>query len=162
MAAQGVFRDTFYNAMNVLTEAQANTGPSATGVIAATLLAGACECNLSLGGTSQTFTTDTAVNIIAQLQTAVAAAIKANVGGFAAALSDQPPQGVPNLFNASWIINISGTGITTGATLAGGAGVTLSNIGTLSPSALAVGAGTVSTYVAQVTGPASITLTRVA
>jgi hypothetical protein len=160
MTNLGVFRDEFYNAIHALTEAQAATGPTATGVVPASQLAGAAECFVSLSGTSQTFTTDTAANIIAQLQTAVATAQKANVGGFASALGSTPPLGVPNLFNMSWVINFSGAGIVTGGTLAGGTGVTLAAIGaTLSSSALAAGA--VSVYVATVTGPASITLTRV-
>lgn len=160
MSNQGVFRDEFYNAVNVLTEFQGNTGPITTGVLVAAFLAGAAENYVSVGGTSQTYTTDSAANIIATLQTAVAAAIKANVGGFASALGGTPPAGLPNLFNVSWLININTAAVTTGATLAGGAGVTLSNIGTLSPTAL--GAAGVATYIAQVTGPASITLTRVA
>jgi|HubBroStandDraft_4_1064222.scaffolds.fasta_scaffold41948_6 hypothetical protein len=160
MTNLGVFRDEYYNAIHALAEAQANTGPTASGVVGAALLAGAAECYVSLAGTSQTFTTDTAANIIAQLQTAVAAAQKANVGGFASALGSTPPLGVPNLFNLSWVINFSGAGIVTGGTLAPGTGVTLSNIGTtLSSTALAIGG--VSVYVATVTGAASVTLTRV-
>lgn len=161
MTNLGVFRDDFYNAIYALTAAQAVAGPVATGVIAASALAGAQECYLTLGGTSQTFTTDTAANIIAALQTAVATAQKANVGGFASALGATPPPGVPNLFNTSWFINFSGTGITTGATLAGGTGVTLAAIGTLSATALAAGAGTAASYIATITGANSLTLTRV-
>lgn len=161
MTALGVFRDDFYNAIHALPASQAVAGPTATGAIPATALAGAVENCLTLGGTSQTFTTDTAVNIIAQLQTAVAAAIKANVGGFVAAVS-APPLGVPNLFNVSFTVSISGTGITTGATLAGGTGVTLAAIGgTLSASSLAAGAGTLSRYVVTVTSANTVTFTRV-
>jgi len=161
MANLGVFRDTFYNAIHALPASQAIAGPTATGVIPASTLAGAVENCLTLGGTSQTFTTDTAANIIAQLQTAVAAAQKANVGGFASALGDTPPPGVPNLFNVSFTVSISGTGITTGATLAAGTGVTLAAIGTLSPTALAIGAASVSRFVVTVTGASSVTFTRV-
>jgi len=130
-------------------------------LIPAATLAGAVECDLTLGGTSQTFTTDTAVNIIAQLQTAVATAQKANVGGFSAALGDTPPLGVPNLFNLSWTISIAATGITTGATLAAGTGVTLAALGTLSATALLITAGSSSRFVATVTSATTITLTRV-
>lgn len=162
MANLGVFRDSFYNAIHALPSAQAVAGPAATGVIPAATLAGALECDTSVGGTSQTYTTDSAVNIIAQLQTAVAAAQKANVGGFAAALGDTPPLGVPNLFNVSWIININTTGVTTGATLAAGAGVTLAALGNITPTATALGTAGNARYVAQVTSATTVTLTRVA
>lgn len=161
MSNLGVFRDSFYNAIHALTAAQAVSGPVATGVIPATALAGAVECDITLGGTSQTFTTDTAVNIIAQLLTAVAAAQKANVGGFVAALGDTPPLGVPNLFNLSWTISIAGTGITTGATLAAGTGVTLAALTGQSATVLQPTSG-VSRYVATVTSATTVTLTRVA
>ncbi len=161
MSNLGVFRDTFYNAIHALAGAQAVAGPTATGVIPATALAGAVECDITLGGTSQTFTTDTAVNIIAQLLTAVAAAQKANVGGFAAALGDTPPLGVPNLFNLSWTVSFAGGTVTTGATLAGGTGVTLVTIGGLTATAITAGAGTVTRYVVTVTSATTISMTRV-
>ncbi|MGH6878559.1 MAG: hypothetical protein ACREHV_14450 [Rhizomicrobium sp.] len=161
MSFLGAFRDDFYNAIAALPAAQTVAGPTATGVIPATALAGAADCFLTLGGTSQTFTTDTAVNIIAQLQTAVATAQKANRGGFASSLSGTPPLGVPNLFNVSWVITIAGTGITTGATLAAGAGVTLAQTGGLSSTALASASGQ-SNYVVTVTSAATITMTRAA
>jgi hypothetical protein len=159
MANLGVFRDDFYNAIHALTEAQGSTGPTATGVIPASELAGAADCYITLSGTSQTFTTDTAANIIAYLQTAVAAAYKANVGGFAASLGATPPLGAPNLFNVSWLVNFISNTLVTGATLAPGAGVTLSNISTLSPTALSLTGASV--YIVTVTGPASVTFTRV-
>lgn len=162
MTALGVFRDTYYNAIAALPQAQAVSGPSATGVIPATALAGAQECDTSVGGTSQTYTTDTAANIIAQLQNAVAAAQKANVGGFASSLSDTPPLGVPNLFNVSWIVNINTTGVTTGATLAAGTGVTLAVLANITPTSTALGTGGNARYVVTVTGAASVTMTRVA
>lgn len=160
MTNLGVFRDDFYNAIYALGACQANSGPTATGVLGATLLAGAQECYTSVGGTSQTYTTDTAVNIIAQLQTAVAAAVKANVGGLASALGGQPPLGVPNLFNTSWYVNINTNGVTTGATLAAGTGVTLAAL-TGAPSATALGTGGNALYVVTVTSATTITMTRV-
>jgi hypothetical protein len=162
MTNLGVFRDDFYNAIYALESAQAVAGPTATGVIPAAALAGAQECYTSVGGTSQTYTTDTAVNIIAQLQTAIAASVKANVGGFASALGGTPPPGVPNLFNLTWFININTTGVTTGATLAAGAGVTLNALGNITPTATALGTGGNAVYVATVTSPTTVTLTRVA
>jgi hypothetical protein len=161
MGNLGVFRDDFYNAVFALTAAQAIAGPVATGVIPAATLAGATECYTSVGGTSQTYTTDTAVNIIAQIQQAVAAAQKANVGGFASALGGTPPLGVPNLFNVSWYININVVGVTTGATLAAGTGVTITTmtgVGSataLTPAMVNVG------YVATITSATTVTLTRV-
>jgi hypothetical protein len=161
MTNLGVFRDEFYNAIHILTECQAQVGPVATGVIVASLLAGAVENIVSVAGTSQTYTTDTAVNIIAQLSTAIQAAYKANVGGFASSLGGQPPFAIPNLFNLSFFIDIDAQGATTGATLAAGAGVTFgATFAGLSPTALSLTAP--NRYVVQVTGPASITMTRVA
>lgn len=161
MANLGVFRDTFYNAIHALPAIQASIGPAATGVIVASQLASAIENVVQVTGTSQTFTTDTAANIIANLQTAVAAAQKANVGGFASALGDTPPLGVPNLFNVTFIITIDAMTAVTGATLAAGTGVTFGTaLSGLSNTALSLTAP--NRYVAQVTGPASLTLTRVA
>lgn len=161
MTALGVFRDTFYNAIHALPAVQASVGPSATGVIAASMLSSAIENIVQVTGTSQTFTTDTAANIIANLQNAVATAQKANVGGFAASLSDTPPLGVPNLFNVSFIVTIDAMTAVTGATLAAGAGVTFGTaLSGLSNTALSLTAP--NRYVAQVTGAASLTLTRVA
>lgn len=159
MGNLGVFRDDFYNAIHALPAVQAATGPTATGVLLAANLAGALECVQTVGGTSQTYTTDTAVNILAQLQTAVAAAYKANVGGFASTLGATPPLGVPNLFNVSWVITFNTVGVTTGATLAAGAGVTLAAIGTLSSTAL--GTGGQARYAVTVTSAQTVTLTRI-
>lgn len=161
MTNLGVFRDDFYNAVFALGATQAISGPTATGVLLASILAGAQECYTSVGGTSQTYTTDTAVNIIAQLQTAITAAQKANVGGFASQLGATPPPGVPNFFNVSWFININTNGVTTGATLAAGAGVTLAAL-TGAPSATALGTGGNAQYTAQITSATTVTLTRVA
>lgn len=158
MTALGVFRDDFYNAIHTLPAVQFTAAEiTATGTIPAVDLAGALECVLQVGGTSQTYTTDTAVNIIAQLQTAVAAAVKANVGGFVASLS-APPLGVPNLFNVTWVITFNSVA-TTGATLAPGAGVTLAAMGTLSSTAL--GTSGQARYAAQVTSAYTVTLTRI-
>lgn len=161
MANQGVFRDEFYNAAAVLTEAAGVTGPVATGVLLASQIAGARDNVVSVGGTSQTYTTDTAVNIIAQLQTAVATAQKANTGGFASALGGTPPPGVPNLFNFTWVLEINTSATVTGVTLAAGAGVTLAAISGLSSTALTAAGATNAKYVCQVTGAASVTMTRV-
>lgn len=160
MANLGVFRDDFYNAIHALPAVQAIAAAiTATAVVPAVDLAGALECVVAVGGTSQTYTTDSAVNILAQLQTAVAAAAKANVGGFASALGAIPPTGVPNLFNVSWVVTFNTAGVTTGATLAAGAGVTLAAIGGLSSTAL--GTGGQARYAVTVTSAQTVTLTRI-
>lgn len=162
MSNLGVFRDDFYNAIHTLPAAQGTSGPTATGVIVASILAGALACYTSVGGTSQTYTTDTAVNIIAQLQTAVAAAVKANVGGFASALGGTPPLGVPNLFNVTWEVNINLTGVTTGATLAAGTGVTLNALTGVGSATALTPAMVNARYVVTVTSATTVTMTRVA
>jgi hypothetical protein len=161
MTNLGVFRDDFYNAIHALPAVQASIGPSATGVIPASQLASAIENIVQVTGTSQTFTTDTAVNIIARLQTAVAAAIAANAGGFASALGGQPPLGVPNLFNVSFVITINAMSASTGATLAFGTGVSQGTaLSGLSNTGLSLTAP--NRYVVQITSATTITMTRVA
>lgn len=160
MSNLGVFRDDYYNAIHALPAVEfVSAAITATGTIPAADLAGALECVTALGGTSQTYTTDTAVNILAQLQTAVGAAYKANVGGFASALGATPPLGVPNLFNVTWVVTFNTAGVTTGATLAGGTGVTLAAIGSLSSTAL--GTGGQARYAVTVTSVQTITMTRI-
>lgn len=161
MTNYGVFRDDFYNAAAILTEAAGVTGPVATGVLTAANIAGARDNIISVGGTSQAYTTDTAANIIAQIQQAVSAAYKANVGGFASSLGAQPAIVFPNFFNFTWILEINTSATVTGVTLAAGSGVTLTAISGLSPTALTAAGATNAKYVCQVTGPASVTMTRV-
>jgi hypothetical protein len=152
MTNLGVFRDEFYNGADALTVAQFTSTAQASGVLVAAAMAGArVTYVLSSGATA--LTTDTAANIIAQLQSAVATAQKTNVGGFAAALGSTPPLGVPNLFNLSYILTIENTNGGT-LTLSAGTGVTL------------VGTATMLTnnersWVVTVTGPASITMQTV-
>jgi hypothetical protein len=159
MATLGVFRDEYYNAIHVLPAAQSGAGPTATGVVSATLLAGALDCVLSLGGTTQTFTTDSAVNIIAQLSNAINTAYKANIGGFASSLAGNPPVAIPNLFNMSWVVDFNLANVTTSAIFAGGAGVTMAALAGLTQTALV--AVNTARYVVTVTGPANVTFTRV-
>jgi hypothetical protein len=170
MATLGVFRDEYYNAIHVLPASQASNGPTATGVIVATLLAGALEVDLAVGngaGAAQTYTTDTAVNIIAQLSNAINTAYKANVGGFASSLAGNPPVAIPNLFNTSWTVSISNQGTTAASTLAGGTGVTIAAVNagfTSGAGNLALGAPNtpnVTRWVVTVTSAQTITMTRV-
>jgi hypothetical protein len=168
MANLGVFRDSFYNAIHALPASQASNGPTATGTIVASLLTGALEIDIAVGNgaaAAQTYTTDTAVNILAALQTAVATAQKANVGGFAAALGDTPPLGVPNLFNLSWTVSFSNQGTTAASVLAGGTGVTIAAVNAgMTATNLALGAPNapvVTRYVVTVTSATTVTFTRV-
>lgn len=170
MTNLGVFRDEFYNAIHILPASQGVAGPVTTGTLTAVMLAGAVENMVSVGNgaaTTQTYTTDTAVNIIAQLSNAVNAAYKANVGGFASSLGAQPAiSGIPNLFNVSFTISISNQGTTAASTLAAGVGVTIASLDagltpTSIPAAAAANTPYVTRYVVTITSAQTITITRV-
>jgi hypothetical protein len=148
MTALGVFRDDYYNAAAVLTETQYTVTAQASGTLAASAIAGARLCVVLTSGATA-LTTDTALNIIAQVQTAVATAYKQGLGSFAAGVN--PPTGAPNLFNTSWTLQIVNTNA--GAlTLTGGAGVTLS--GTTSVPL----AGAMREYLVTITSPTTVTI----
>jgi hypothetical protein len=152
MTAQGVFRDDFYNAANVLAQSQYTASTQNGGVLAATALAGAGDAYVALSGNAgaQALTTDTGANIIAQLQTAVAAAYKANILSSAANIS--PPPGVPNLFNLTWTLTIINNNSASGVvTLTGGTGVTIVGTNTLAISTSRV-------FVCTVTSATTVTL----
>jgi len=168
MSNLGVFRDDFYNGINVLPESQAVNGPTATATLTAAQLTGAQEVIVAVGNgaaAGQTYTTDTAVNIIAALQSAVATAYKANVGGLASALGAVPAFGVPNLFNVAWTVTIANQGTTATSTLAAGTGVTLAAVNAgMTAATIAIGApnAPVATrYVVTVTSASTVTFTRV-
>lgn len=127
MTATGVFRDDFYNSVNVLTNSQTTTTAQASGVLSATVLASAVENYITSSGATA-LTTDSAVNIIAQLQQAVAVAYKNTIQGFGAGVN--PPIGIPNLFNFSFFVQIGNTNAGT-LTLTGGAGVTFVGTATI-------------------------------
>ena len=167
MAFKGVFSDDFYNAIHILPASVAANGPVATGLLAATLLVGALEVDLAVGNgaaAAQTYTTDTAVNIIAALNNAVATAYKQGLGAFAAAVNP-PTQGLPNLFNLSWTVTFENQGTTAASVLAGGTGVTIAAVNAgMTATNLALGApnAPVATrYVVTVTSPTTVTFTRV-
>jgi hypothetical protein len=123
MTALGVFRDDFYNAISVLPQAQFNATTAGTSVLPASLIGGGGDCYINVsGGAAVTYTTDSAINIIAQIQNAVATAYKQGLGAFSAGVN--PPPGVPNLFNVAWTLSINNFNSGT-ITLVGGAGVTL-------------------------------------
>ncbi len=162
MTALGVFRDDYYNAISVLpnTQQSAFTTSQVGTVLPAAAVAGAGDAYVTYSGqaVAQSQTTDTAANIIAQLQQAVAVAAKAGASSFAAQVN--PPAGVPNLFNLTWTLSIVNQNTASGAlTLTGGTGVTLATNGAASASVVAVGVTAI--YVVTITGPNSITLTRV-
>jgi hypothetical protein len=146
MTALGVFRDDFYNAAAALTEAQFTTTAQGNGtVLTAQAIAGARECFvLSSGATA--LTTDSAINIIAQVQTAVNTAYKQGLGSFAAGVN--PPPGAPNLFNVTWVLTIVNTNAGT-LTLTGGTGVTVT--GTVTTAAERV-------YLVTITSPTTVTI----
>lgn len=153
MTALGVFRDDFYNAISVLPQAQYSASTQGTGtVISATLLGGAGDTYAAFSGqtVAQALTTDTAVNIISQLQNAVAAAYKANIAASAANVS--PPPGVPNLFNMVYTLTIINNNTSSGAiTLTGGTGVTINGTNTIA-------IATNREFLVTVTSPTTVTL----
>ncbi len=147
MTSLGVFRDDFYNAAAALTETQYTVTAQASGTLAATAMAGARSCVvLSSGATA--LTTDSAINIIAQIQNVVATAYKQGLGSFAAGVN--PPPGVPNLFNMSHTLTIVNTNAGT-LTLTGGTGVTLSGTTTVVTASSRA-------YLVTVTSPTTVTI----
>jgi hypothetical protein len=149
MTALGVFRDDFYNAVSVLPHTQYTATAQASGVLAASAISGAGECHvLSSGATA--LTTDSAINIIANIQIAVANAYKQGLGSFAAGVN--PPPGVPNLFNVVYTLVIVNTNAGT-LTLTGGTGVTITGTAT-------VLAGAEVTYQVTINSPTTVGIQR--
>ena len=167
MAFKGVFSDDFYNAIHILPAAIAINGPVVTGLLSGTQLVGALEVDIAVGngaGAAQTYTTDTAVNIIAALNNALATAYKQGLGAFAASVNP-PTTGLPNLFNLTWTVTISNQGTTANSVFASGTGVTLAsqNAG-MTASQIVLGAPNApvqTRYVVTVTSPTTVTFTRV-
>jgi hypothetical protein len=154
MTALGVFRDDYYNAISVLTADQYNVTTQTSGVLPASFLAGAEECFIS-SSAATALTTDSALNIIAQIQNAVAVAWRASQiggGGFAAGVN--PPIGTPNLFNVTWLVTIQNTDAST-LTLSAGAGVTLVGVATMAAAA------NTRTWIVTVTSPTTVTMQTV-
>lgn len=153
MTSLGVFRDDFYNAVSALAQSQSNATVLASGsTLPASLLAGAGDVYLNTsGGVAVAFTTDSAINIIALIQIAVANAYKQGLGSFAAGVN--PPPGVPNLFNMTWTLTINNqnTGL---LTLTGGAGVTIAGTATIATVTSRV-------FVVTVTSPTTVTMQSV-
>jgi hypothetical protein len=167
MAFKGVFTDDFYNAIHVLPASIAVNGPTGTAVLSGAQLVGALEVDLAVGNgaaAAQTYTTDTAVNIIAALNNALATAYKSQLSSFGAGVNP-PVGGLPNLFNMSWTVTISNQGTTAASALAAGTGVTLAAINAgITSTVIALGAPNVpvvTRYVVTVTSPTTVTFTRV-
>jgi len=149
MTALGVFRDDFYNAVSALAHTQYTATTQANGtVLAATAISGAADC-VVLSSVATSLTTDSALNIIANIQNAVATAYKSGLGAFSAGVN--PPNGVPNLFNVAYRLTIVNT--TTTLTLTAGAGVTITGTAT-------VLGGAEVTYVVTITSPTTVTIQR--
>ena len=147
MGFLGVFRDDVYNSVSVLAQTQFTSTAQASGVLSATAIAGAGDCYVT-STAATALTTDSAINIIAQIQNAVATAYKQGLGAFAAGVN--PPPGVPNLFNVSYTLTINNQAA--GLTLTAGAGVTFVGLATIATL-------TARTYVVTVTSPTTVTLT---
>ena len=167
MAFKGVFSDDFYNSIHVLPASQSVNGPTVSGTLTGAQLTGALEVSIAVGNgasSAQAYTTDTAVNIIAALNNAVAAAYKSQLFSFGAGVNP-PTAGLPNLFNLSWTVTFENQGTTAASTLAGGTGVTIAAVNAgMTANNLALGApnAPVATrYVVTVTSPTTVTFTRV-
>lgn len=155
MTALGAFRDDYYNAAASLTTLQSTSITAATPVtISAQQIAGAQIVDLvaSTQSTAQAWTTDTAANIIAWLQSVVAAAYKAQIQSFGQTVN--PAFGVPNLFNLTYQLTIVNNDTSTGViTLTGGTGVTISGTATV-----AIATAVVFQFTVQ--SPTAVTYTR--
>jgi hypothetical protein len=156
MTALGVFRDDVYNSVSVLAQSQYNATTQASGtVLAASLMGGAGDCYVSSSGNAGAvaLTTDSAINIIAAIQIAVANAYKQGLGAFAAGVN--PPPGVPNLFNTSWTLTLVNLNTSAGViTLTGGTGVTINGVATTP-------IGSARTFIVTVSSPTTVTIQSV-
>jgi hypothetical protein len=156
MTSIGVFRDDYYNSISVLPQSGVSTTTQNAGTLAASLMTGAGDQYVAASGqtTAQAITTDTAANIVAALQTAIATQYKAQIAGFGAGV--QPPAALPNLFNLSYTLTIQNNNTSSGAiTLTGGTGVTITGTNTIAITASR-------TFVVNITSPTTVTLTNVA
>jgi len=146
MTFLGAFRDDVYNAAAVLTETQYTATAQGNGTIltAAAISGARSVVVLSSGATA--LTTDSAVNIIANIQNVVATAYKQGLGSFAAGVN--PPPGAPNLFNFTYTLTVVNTNAGT-LTFTGGAGVTVT--GTVVTASSRV-------YLVTITSPTTVTI----
>lgn len=145
MTQLGVFRDDFYNAINVLPNAQLTATAQASGVLAATALASAVE-NYVVSSGATALTTDSAANIVANLQNCLIKQLQAQLANGSAG---SPPAGLPNLVNISFYVSVANTNAGT-LTLSAGAGVTLTGSAAVLTSA-------VRQWLVTVTSPTTVT-----
>jgi hypothetical protein len=146
MTFLGVFRDDVYNAAAVLTETQFTATAQANGTILTAAAISGARSVVVLSSVATALTTDSAVNIIANIQNVVATAYKQGLAAFAAGVN--PPNGAPNLFNFTYTLTVvnNGGGI---LTFTGGAGVTVT--GTVPVASERV-------YLVTVTSPTTVTI----
>lgn len=150
MTTLGVFRDDFYNATAVLPQSAYTATTAALTVLPASLMVKATENYIAFSGqtAAQAVATDSAANIIAQLQTCLAAAAAAN-GGTGA------PAGVPNLNSVGFFLQLINNNTSSGAiTLSAGTGVTL-----VAGAAIAITTNV--QFLVTVTGPNSVSMQRI-
>lgn len=154
MTQLGNFRDDFYNPACVLTTAQFTASTQNGGTVTAAALASATENYIAFSGqtTAQALTTDTAANIIANLQTVLVSQLKTQLANGSAG---SPPAGVPSLLNLTLQVSIINNNTSSGAiTLSGGTGVTISGTNTIAIT-------TSRQFLLTVTGPSTVTLTSI-
>jgi len=120
-------------------------------VLAATAIAGAGDCYV-VSSVATALNIDSAINIIAAIQNAVAVAYKQGLGAFAAGVN--PPNGAPNLFNTTWTLTIVNTTTTLTLTTPAGSGVTLVGTATVLGGAAVV-------YQVTITSPTTVTIQRI-
>ena len=142
MTALGVFRDDYYNPAAVLPVGQTNAGPTAAGVVAANVLAGAQKNVVTVGSAAAAafnVTTDTAANIVAALQAAMRS------------LNNTVPS---KLIGTSFIVRVINQSATYAATLVAGAGVNIVGTATLALS-------TSRDFLVTIHGAASVTFANI-
>ena|ERR1700761_889202 len=116
MSEIGVFRDGYYNPVNILPRAQSTTISQASGVLAATAMVGGQDTFVTTSGATA-LTTDSAANILSTL--------------YAALVNNSGSSPAPRKWSTmSWLLNIINTNAST-LTLTGGAGVTISGTATI-------------------------------
>jgi hypothetical protein len=135
MTTLGVFRDDYYNPINILQDAQYNATTQTSGTLTASVLAGAVE-NYVKTSAATALTTDTAANIYAQTISAIQAA----------APSAQPPPNITGLTFLLYIHNTDGSTLT----LTAGTGVTITGTATLATTIQRE-------YLVTITGPTTVT-----
>jgi hypothetical protein len=150
MTTLGVFRDDFYNSAGVLPQNQYTAYATAGAyTIPAAAIASAQDNFFETSGpaAAAAYTTDTAANIVANLQSCLT---KANI---AAGVTGGPP-GVPNLVGLSFFFDLINTAATYTVTLTAGTGVTITGTATIAT-------GTSRGFTVTVNSPTAVTFQNV-